>query len=111
MMNAGKRDRRITFERSAPVRTALGVKPQTSWILIGSRLANIRFGTGAERREAAVEAAVQPATFRTLADNFTTTVTVGDRIGYAGLVYDIAGITPIGRGPAEFEFTAVAARG
>lgn len=111
MMPAGKRDRRIVFERKTTTRGGLGVKGAVQWSAIDGRWASVRFGSGQERREAAVEGAVQPATFRTLADRMTRTITTEDRIGYGGLTYDITGIAPIGRGPEEFEFTAVASRG
>lgn len=111
MLPAEKRDRRITFARVATVRSTLGVVEQGSWSELGSRWAFVRYGSGAERRAAAVEGAVQPATFRTLADGLTSTITVADRIEYGGLTFDIVSIAPIGRGPEEFEFTGVAARG
>ena len=111
MLTAGKRDRRITFARVATARGALGVVEQGGWTALGSRWARVLYGNGAERRAAAVEGAVQPATFRTLADGLTRTITVADRIEYAGLAFDIVSIAPIGRGPDEIEFTGVAARG
>lgn len=111
IMNAGKRDRRITFQRSAKARSGLGVVQDGAWSTLGNRLAQVRFGSSAERREAAVERATQGATFRVLADGLTRTITVQDRIEYQGLSYDIEGIAPIGRGPTEIEFTGVAHRG
>lgn len=111
MLTAGKRDRRITFARVSTARSALGVVEQGVWTALGSRWAGVRYGSGAERRAAAVEGAVQPATFRTLADTLTRTILVADRIEYGGLTFDIVSIAPIGLGPQEFEFTGVAARG
>lgn len=111
MMNAAKRDRRIEFQRGSTTRNSLGGIEARSWFALGSRWASARFGASAERRAAAVEQAVQAATFRTLADALTRTVTVDDRIAYGGLVFDIVGIVPVGRGPEELEFTAMASRG
>lgn len=107
---AGKRDQQITFNRAVvPLRSALGTNQAASWTNIGLRWANILYGTGAERREAGADRAVQAATFRTLADTLTKTVTARDRIEHNGLTYDIAGIALIGR--AEIEFTGTASRG
>jgi head-tail adaptor len=112
MIAIGKRDRVIAFERLTVSRTTLGGKPEAAgtWAELGTRLASVLFGSGAERRAAAVEQAVQPATFRVLADELTTTITVKDRITHLGLSWDIASITPIGRRPDEIEFTATASR-
>ena len=111
IMSAGKRDRRIDFQRAARGRDSVGVLIEGAWASIGQRWAQVRYGSGAERREAAAERATQPATFRTLADGLTRTITQQDRIIYDGLTYDIVGIAPIGMGPTEIEFTAVALRG
>ena len=110
LMPAHKRDQRIGFQRAADVnRSALGTKVAASWSEIGRRLASVRYGTSAERRESGTESAVQAATFRTLADSLTRTVTVQDRITHDGLTYDITGIAAAAR--AEIEFTATARRG
>ncbi len=111
MMPAGKRNTRVTFQRSSAGRTALGGAAAPSWSDLGSRLADVRYGTSAERRTAAGEQAVQVATFRLLADTVTRTVGQKDRISFDGLAWDITGIAQIG-GPAprEIEFTATASR-
>lgn len=111
MTPAGQMDRRIAFERSTTSRSGLGTVSASSWAEIGERWAKVLFGTGAERREAATEGSTQAATFRVRADDLTTTITAKDRIAYAGRSWDITGIAPIGRGPAEIEFTATAAAG
>ncbi len=108
---AGQRDQRISFERGTVVRGGLGTKQPTGWNALGECWAKVLFGTGAERRQSAVESGTQAATFRTLAFELTNDVTLGDRIVHRGSRYDITGIVPIGRGPAEFEFTATATRG
>lgn len=110
-MPTARRDRTITFLRAARTRDTVGVKIEGAFASIGTRFASVRYGSGAERREAAAERATQPATFRTLADSLTRTIVVNDRIQYDALVYDIVSIVPIGRGPNEIEFTAVALRG
>lgn len=113
MTPAGERDQRIRFERATVTRSALGGKAAGSadWAALGSRWAKLRWGSGAERRAAAVEQATQAATFRVLADSLTRTVTEQDRIVHpqSGLTFDITGLAWIGR--SEIEFTGVAARG
>lgn len=111
MTPAGRRDQVVRFERATTARNALGGKTASAWASLGERWALVLFGSGSERREAAQEGAVQAATFRVLADEVTTTVTVADRIVHRGLTYDVTGIAPIGRGPRELEFTGTVARG
>ena len=112
MTPAGQRNKAIVFQRNAAGRSALGGKAAPSWQALGaSRLAKVLYGSGAERRAAAGEQAVQAATFRMLADSLTRSVTVMDRIAFDGLAWDITNIAPIG-GPSatEIEFTAMTAR-
>lgn len=114
MMAAGKRRHRIEFQVPAASRNALGGKAPASWAGIGTRLASVLYGSGGERRVAAGEGAVKTATFRTLADSLTRTITETHRISYDGLDWDIADITPIsaiGTKTSEIEFTATAAKG
>lgn len=110
-MRAGKLDRRITFERGAATRNALGGKNPLAWTALGTRLAQVLYGTGSERREAGVEGQAQSATFRVRRDDLTKTVLVTDRIQFDGLIWDITSIAPYGRAPAWIDFTGVAARG
>ncbi|BEV02205.1 head-tail adaptor protein [Novosphingobium olei] len=108
---AGRRDKRVTFQRNGAARSALGGKAAPAWSDLCSRFASVTWGTSAERRAAAGEQAVQTATFRVLADSTVRTVTVRDRISHDGLAWDITGVAPIGGASAtEIEFTATAAR-
>lgn len=100
---AGKRDQRVGFERATAVVNDHGEDVLT-WADIGERWAAVNYGRGDERREAAREGAVQPATFIVLADELTRTIVTGDRIGFDG-VWNIGGIVPRGRG--EIEISAV----
>lgn len=108
MTPAGRRDTRVVFERATVARSALGGKTAGAgdWAAIGSRLGKVLYGTGAERREAAVEAGAQAATFRLLADSLTRTITLADRAVCRGLTYDLTGIAPIGNDEIEFTGTA-----
>lgn len=109
MTPAGQRDKRITFQRAVRTRSSLGTPTAGAWSDLGARWAKVLYGSGAERRQAATEQAVQPATFRVLADTLTRSIIATDRISFDGLVWDITNISPIGR-PAEIEFTATANR-
>ncbi|WP_408585920.1 head-tail adaptor protein [Novosphingobium sp.] len=109
---AGQRNKAVVFERNSGGRSALGGKAQPNWQPLGpARLAKVLYGSGAERRAAAGEQAVQAATVRVLADVLTRSVAVRDRITFDGLAWDITGVALIG-GPvaSEIEFTATASR-
>lgn len=111
-MPAGKRSRRVGFERATAARGALGGKSAVTWSAAGSRLAGIRYGSGAERQAATAEGATQAATVRVLADDLTRTITARERITFDGLAWDITAIAPIGQGNrGEIEFTVTANRG
>lgn len=113
MLPPGQRDTRISFQRNGAARSALGGKAAADWAELFSRLAKVTWGSSAERRSAAVEGAIQTATFRTLADSETKSITAKDRIVMAdGLTFDVTGIAPIGSPvPYEIEFTCTANRG
>lgn len=114
---AGKRDTRVSFQRNGAGRSALGGKAAPSWSELFTRLASVSWGSSAERRNAAVEQAVQVCTFRVLADSQTRTVLATDRIvmtdaGGPALAFDITGIAQAGSpAPNELEFTCTASRG
>jgi head-tail adaptor len=112
MMPAGQRNQLITFERFTAGEDALGGGGPETWAALFTSFASVRWGTSAERRDAAGEQAVQTCTFRVLANGNTRGVTAVDRIVHRGLLWDISGIALIG-GPAEseIEFTATASRG
>lgn len=111
MTGAGELNQTIGFERNTAGRTAMGGAAAPSWTPLGSRKAKILYGTGAERRAAAGEQAVQPATFRVRADTLTKSITQKDRITVDGLAWDITSIAPIGGpSPTFIDFTAMASR-
>lgn len=106
---AGDRDKRVTFQRGTAAPGAFRNEPLTVWTDIGpvpKRWAKVLYGTGAERRQAATEAASQTATVRTLQDALTRTITTADRIVFDGRPWDVTAIAPIGR--ADIEFTCIA---
>lgn len=109
--SAGRRDTRVTFWQPTTTRDAQGGL-NASFADAGARLAKVLWGSSAERRETAVEGAVQTATFRVLADTLTRLVTTEwqircTRMGVA-LTFDVTGFVPIGAD--EIEFTATASR-
>lgn len=113
---AGKRDTRVSFQRNGAGRSALGGKA-AAWAELFTRLASVSWGSSAERRNAAVEGAMQTCTFRVLADSDTRGVLATDRIvmtdaGGNALTFDITGIAQAGSPvPYELEFTCTANRG
>jgi SPP1 family predicted phage head-tail adaptor len=91
-MTAGKRDRKITFERSSSSVDQYGGETQ-QWQFFAEAWANIIYGTGQERREAAQESAQVAATFQVLANSDTRDLTTLDRINFDGF-WDIVSAVP-----------------
>lgn len=111
MDGIGRRDTRIVFLQPTKTRDALGGL-NAVFADAGARLAKVLWGSSAERREAAVEGAVQTATFRVLADTLTRLATAEWKIACTRmgvtLTFDITGFVPIGAD--EIEFTGTASR-
>lgn len=103
-MSAGKRDRLVIFERATVATDAYGGETQT-WGEYHRAYAEVRWGTGQERREAAQERASVAATFQVLANSFTRALTPGDRLTLDGVAYDITSAVPNGR--AHIDVTGV----
>lgn len=87
---AGTLRDRITFERASVVLDDFGGEIET-WAPLGARWANVNYGKGQERREAAQLNATVPATFRVRRDTLTKTITPRDRIAFAGATWNIIG--------------------
>jgi SPP1 family predicted phage head-tail adaptor len=103
---AGKRDRKIEFER-ATVTTEAGSGIETeTFVSLTFAWAQVFFGTGSERREAAAAGGVQTATFRCLSNSALRGVTRRDRILFAGAKWGISAISQVGAQGHELEFTA-----
>lgn len=104
MTPAGKRDRRVIFQRYAATQDDYGEEIQT-WAQQGQpQKAKVYYGTGTERREAAREEGSQSANFNCHASETTKAIVIRDRIVMSGENWDIVGISPIVR--REIEFTA-----
>lgn len=101
-MRAGVRDQLISFQRDTGTgKDSHGGKTAT-WTAYTQAWAQVVFGTGQERREAAQEAASTSATFRVLPTPLTLALTTRDRIGgYLGADWDITSVVPLGRDGVE----------
>lgn len=103
----------ISFEVNIAGRTGLGGRALPVWEHVATRKAAVTWGSSAERRSAAVEDAIQTATFRVRADAVALTINERDhRVVLNGLAFDITGIVPIGAPrPNELEITGTASKG
>lgn len=105
-MRAGRRDKRIIFERAAIEQNDHGDDIE-AWRFAFKRSAQVWMGKGSERREAAMEQGSQAATFGLLLDSMTRTLTLKDRIVWSGSVWDIESLAPDTPKRGEIEITAV----
>lgn len=104
-MRAGPRDRLVTFERRGVTKDSHGGAVET-WAVHDKQMAQVVFGTGQERREAAQESATQVATFRVLATPKTTSLLPRDRVaGFMGSDWDITSVALLGRDGVEVTAT------
>lgn len=94
-MRSGPRNRLITIERATTTIDDYGGEVST-WEAYAEAYAEVRFGTGQERREAAQESATAAATFRVLDNPQTRAVTTRDRIQFDGAAWDITSNVPLG---------------
>lgn len=104
MTPAGKRDRRVIFQRYTATQADSGEEVQ-AWAALGTpQKVRVYYGNGSERREAGREDGSQSANFNCHACETTKQVAIRDRIVMDGENWDVVGISPIGR--REIEFTA-----
>ena len=102
---AGQFDRMIQFRVATVTTDEEGVEVES--FADGVRAwARVMFGSGAERREASAAGNVQTATFRTLANLSTRSITRRDGIIFDGNFWGIDAISPVGPQGNEIEFTA-----
>lgn len=107
-MRAGARIHRIVFERKGEAQDHSGEAVE-AWSSLYGAMAQVFYGRGDERRQAAQESGSQTATFGVLATTGTRAVGIADRIAYAGAAWDITGIALDTPKRGEIEFTAVRA--
>lgn len=104
MTTAGRRNRLITIERAGPEIDDGYTRQPGAYVLFARAWAEVLFGTGEERRQAAQENASQVATFKVLANPMTKQVSPSDRIQAFGVAWDITSAIPVGN--AEIHITA-----
>lgn len=101
-MTAGAREYLITFEQSGSTTDQYGEEVE-GFAESGKAYAEIFWGRGDERRQAAAEQGKQTATFKVPANNLTRALKVKDRIVFQGN-WDIEGLAYPNR--ADVEITA-----
>lgn len=104
--DAGDYDQLITFERATVVVDDYGGETPT-WATLATAWAQVRRGTGQERREASQEAGSQAATFVTDWSPTLEAIQITDRIQHNGDAWDITDVAPDGH--REIQFTATRA--
>lgn len=104
MINAGKRDKRVVFQRFTVAQDEYGEEIQ-EWAPFGKpQKVAVFYGRGDERREAAREQGSQTATFNCHASETTKAIKITDRIVMGAENWDVTSISLLGR--REVEFTA-----
>lgn len=103
MTDPGEREALITFERATVVVDDYGGTAPT-WAEYTTAWAQVRRGTGQERRQASQEAGSQAATFVTDWNPTLEAVTITDRIQYLG-TWNITDVAPDAH--REIQFTAI----
>lgn len=103
-MTAGRRNRLISVERATVTTDDYGGEVQT-WGDYAIALAEVLFGTGQERRQAAQEGGTQVATFIVVWSPELAATKLIDRIQGMGAAWNITSVVPIGLGK-EIHFTA-----
>ena len=107
-MKAGPRDKLIGIWRNGPpVDDGYTTQPG-ALAEVGTTMAEVRFGTGQERREAAQENATVAAIFVLDANDFTRSITTTDTLRFQEADWDISSSIP-GRDRSEWQVTATRA--
>lgn len=96
-LESGARTQLISFERGTASSDDYGGE-DLSWQEIAQAFAQVRFGTGQERRSAAQEGNEQAATFGVLRTPTLDSVNGKDRIQYMGFAWDITAWNPTADG-------------
>lgn len=105
-VKAGPRDRIIAIERAAVVLDDYGQEVST-WAPYDRAWAQVIFGTGQERREAAQENASLAATFRVPFSLRLNEVAPKDRIWFNDYYWDVVSNVPLGRDGLEISAVAL----
>jgi head-tail adaptor len=87
-MTRRKRGDLITFQRATVTQDDYGAETP-SWATLSQEYAQVFYGRGDERRQAAMEQGEQAATFQVPSNTNTRSVTLKDRISFDGSLWDI----------------------
>lgn len=101
-MSASQRTGLVVFQRAAVIENEYGEPVVSGWTTYATRSARIRFGTAAEKREAAQEGGAQTATFECHRSAALDAVTLSDRISCLGSDWDITETAPLDRKTIRF---------
>lgn len=107
-MRAGRRDQLITLQTYTTTQDDHNEEVET-WGTAATEWAAVFYGRGDERRQAAMEQGLQPATFQVLSNAATRAMNVRGRIVHGGVNWDIVGIAPDTPERGLIEFTAARA--
>ena len=106
-MKPRKADRQIVIERAIVTTDDYGGEVST-WVPLCTPWAEINYGRGDERRQAAQESASLAATFRVRANTITSSVRTKDRIVFGGVAWDITSNAPWRRDARDITATRAA---
>jgi head-tail adaptor len=107
-MTGGRRDTLITIQRGTPTTDDYGGETVV-WATHATEWAEVFYGKGDERRQAAMEQGQQAAVFQCLSNTSTRSVSIEDRIVQGGSNWNIVGIAPDTPKRGEIEFATVRA--
>ncbi|WP_370180206.1 head-tail adaptor protein [Alteriqipengyuania sp.] len=98
---AGRRDRKIVFRSNGPTKSATGEMVPGGGDVIATAMAQVNFGKGSERRQAAAESSEATATARVPATARTKAVTAEHIAEMDGATWNVTGNVPWGRGERD----------
>lgn len=107
-MSRKKRGDLVTFQRATVTQDAYGEEIST-WATLSQEHAQVFYGRGDERRQAAMEQGEQAATFQVPSNTNTRSVTLKDRISFDGSLWDIESKALDTPNRRKVEFTATRA--
>lgn len=93
MLAGGRLREVVTFQRATSTANDYN-EPVETWVDHYTCRAEVRYGTGQERRQAAQEQSSQPASFVVRRNPTTDALTVRDRIMFNGETWDIVSLAP-----------------
>ncbi len=104
---AGQRNKLVIIQRATTAKDAYG-EPIETWAEIGRVMAAMIHGRGDERRQAAMEQGMQPATFQMLSASVTRGLRLRDRLIAEGVIWDVRGVVVDSPQRGTVEVVAVA---